>query len=40
VPDTATRATDECVSCHTRHALERDARPVRWRARPLGKRAA
>jgi len=40
VPDTATEATDECVSCHTRHALERDARPVRWRARPLGKRAA
>jgi len=31
------QATDECVSCHTRHALERDARPVRWRARPLGK---
>ncbi len=39
VPETATRATDECVSCHTRHALERDARPVRWRARPLGTRA-
>ena len=37
VPEMATRATDECVSCHTRHALERDARPVRWRARPLGK---
>jgi hypothetical protein len=40
VPDTATEATDECLTCHTRHALERDARPVRWQARPLGKRAA
>jgi DNA-directed RNA polymerase subunit RPC12/RpoP len=40
VLDNATRATDECVSCHTRHALERDPRPVRWNARPIGKRAA
>jgi len=32
VPDGATRATDECLTCHTRHALEVDARPVRWRA--------
>ncbi|HET7295910.1 MAG TPA: hypothetical protein VFI66_02140 [Gemmatimonadales bacterium] len=41
VPDAATRAVDECVTCHTRHALERDPRPVRWNARPLGtKRAA
>src|SRR2546430_85977 len=27
-------------ACHTRHALEADARPVRWRARPLGNKAA
>jgi hypothetical protein len=40
VPDGATRAVDECVTCHTRHALERDARPVRWNARPLDKRRA
>jgi len=41
VADAATRAVDECVTCHTRHALERDPRPVRWNARPLGtKRAA
>jgi hypothetical protein len=40
VPDGATRATDACVTCHTRHALEADARPVRWRARPLGNKAA
>jgi hypothetical protein len=40
VPDAATHALDECVTCHTRHVLERDARPVRWNARPLGKKAA
>lgn len=40
VPDTASQATDECISCHTRHALERDTRPVRWRAQPLAKRHA
>ncbi len=37
VPDGATQATDECVTCHTRHALEADARPVRWRAIPQAK---
>ncbi|HZI22977.1 MAG TPA: hypothetical protein VFD76_10685 [Gemmatimonadales bacterium] len=40
VRDGATRAEDECVTCHTEHELEVDARPVRWRARPLGTRAA
>src|SRR2546422_7986684 len=39
VPDGATHATDECVTCHTRHALEADARPVRWRARAPRKKA-
>ncbi len=40
VGDGATRAEDECVTCHTKHELEADARPVRWRARPWGNRAA
>jgi hypothetical protein len=40
VPDGARQAVDECVTCHKRHALEADPRPVRWRARPLGRRAA
>jgi len=34
VPDAATRAEDVCVTCHARHVLEPDSRPVRWRARP------
>ncbi len=34
VPDTASRAEDVCVTCHARHELEPDTRPVRWRARP------
>jgi len=34
VPATATRAIDACVTCHARHEIEADARPVRWRARP------
>jgi len=40
VPDRAVRAQDACVTCHTRHEIEEDARPVRWRARPAGKKAA
>ena len=40
VADGATRADDACVTCHAHHVLEADARPVRWRARPLGKRRA
>lgn len=32
VNDAATRAEDKCLSCHRRHILEQDARPVRWRA--------
>jgi hypothetical protein len=34
VPDGATGAVDECVTCHARHELAPEARPVRWRARP------
>jgi len=37
VPDGATRADDVCLTCHTRHEIEADARPVRWRARPKSK---
>ncbi len=40
VPAGATRATDVCVTCHTKHEVERDVRPVYWRARPVGTRAA
>ncbi len=38
VPAGATRAADACLTCHTRHDIEADARPVRWRARLRGKR--
>jgi hypothetical protein len=34
VPDGVTRARDECVTCHARHQIEADPRPVRWNARP------
>ncbi len=37
VPAGARRAADECVTCHTRHELEPEERPVRWRARPTGR---
>ena len=37
VPETATRADDVCVQCHTKHEIQRDTRPVRWLARPAGK---
>ena len=40
VPDRAVRAVDECLTCHARHDIEEDPRPVRWRARPAGKKAA
>jgi len=33
VPDGVRRGEDKCVSCHTRHDIEQEARPVRWRAR-------
>jgi transcription elongation factor Elf1 len=31
-----TRAEDACVHCHMRHEIEADARPVRWKSRPVG----
>jgi len=37
VRDGATQAVDACVTCHTRHTLEVEPRPVRWRARPQTK---
>src|SRR5256885_2222292 len=40
VPERRPGARAGWAACPTRHALERDARPVRWRARPLGTRAA
>jgi len=39
VPQRVARAEDVCLTCHTKHEIEADARPVRWRARPAGKRA-
>jgi DNA-directed RNA polymerase subunit RPC12/RpoP len=37
VADGASKATDECVTCHAKHDIEADSRPVRWRARVAGK---
>jgi len=34
VPISATRAEDECLTCHTRHEIRPEARPVRWDAKP------
>jgi hypothetical protein len=34
VPDGAVRATDECITCHAKHELSPEPRPVRWRAVP------
>ncbi len=33
VRDDETRAEDRCITCHTRHVIEQDARPVRWQAK-------
>ena len=27
------QTSDRCVTCHARHVVEPDARPVRWKAR-------
>jgi DNA-directed RNA polymerase subunit RPC12/RpoP len=27
------QVSDRCVTCHARHVVEQDARPVRWKAR-------
>jgi hypothetical protein len=28
-----TETNDRCVTCHAKHVVEPDARPVRWKAR-------
>jgi hypothetical protein len=33
VPADVTRTADRCVTCHARHVIEADARPVRWSAK-------
>jgi hypothetical protein len=33
VPFNVTRTPDRCVTCHARHEVELDSRPVRWNAR-------
>jgi len=37
VPMGVTQAEDVCLTCHTRHVIEADTRPVRWLARPKEK---
>jgi len=37
VLEAVTTALDACVTCHTKHRIEAEARPVRWAARPKGK---
>ena len=32
VRDTETRVKDRCLRCRTRHTIEEDERPLRWRA--------
>jgi len=32
-----TTASDACVTCHAKHEIAAQARPVRWSARPKGK---
>ena len=33
----ATTAQDACVTCHAKHEIAAQARPVRWSARSKGK---
>ena len=35
VPEGTRRTEDTCVTCHTRHEIEADPRPVRWNARAM-----
>lgn len=37
VADGTARSHDQCVTCHAKHEIEADRRPVFWRARPRGK---
>jgi len=34
VPIGVTRAEDVCLTCHTRHEIRPEERPVRWHASP------
>ncbi len=34
VQDETTQSEDRCITCRTRHVIEEDPRPVRWRASP------
>jgi DNA-directed RNA polymerase subunit RPC12/RpoP len=33
VPISAVQTSDRCVTCHTRHVVQLDSRPVRWNAK-------
>jgi len=33
VPVSLSRSADRCVTCHAKHLIELDERPVRWNAR-------
>jgi hypothetical protein len=33
VPTGTTETTDRCVTCHARHVVHADERPVRWTSR-------
>jgi hypothetical protein len=33
VPIALTRSADRCVTCHAKHLIELDDRPVRWNAK-------
>jgi DNA-directed RNA polymerase subunit RPC12/RpoP len=33
VAATTTETNDRCVTCHAKHVVEPDTRPVRWKAR-------
>lgn len=35
VPAGTTSTDDRCVSCHTKHRVTPDERPVRWNARAV-----
>ena len=38
VSDSANKAKDRCLTCHTFHIIEADDRPVRWRSTSMTKR--
>ncbi|MGH7537240.1 MAG: hypothetical protein ACREMF_01280 [Gemmatimonadales bacterium] len=34
LPQGVTKSADACLTCRTRHEIEADVRPVRWKSRP------